>query len=138
MTSGIIEILIENAGVQALPGLRNVDNTKYKVYPTVCPQGETQPYILVSMISNDGQTSMDKGQVSGIDYPQYNVLCYSTNFRPTEIMHEACRQALDNMEATTDAGGVFERIWLVNERDLFDNASQMYVKVATYRAEVKR
>jgi hypothetical protein len=138
MTSGIIEILIENAGVQALEGIRNTAGTKYKVYPTVCPQGETQPYIIVSMVSNDGQTSLDKTNVSGLDYPQYNVLCYATNFRTTELMHAACRAAIDNIEATTDAGAEFERIWMVNERDLFDNQAQLYVKTTTYKAEVKR
>lgn len=138
MTSGIIEILIENAGVQALTGIRNVRGDKYKVYPTVCPQGETQPYIIVSMVSNDGQTSLDKTDVSLLDYPQYNVLCYATNFRDTELMHAACRAALDNMESVTDAGAEFERIWMVNERDLFDNQAQLYVKSTTYKAEVKR
>ena len=46
MTSGIIEILIENTTVQTLIG-RNKAGDKYKVYPVVCPQGEGQPYITV-------------------------------------------------------------------------------------------
>lgn len=137
MTSGIIEILIENTGVQNEVGQNEAGN-KYKVYPTVCPQLEKQPYILVSMVSNDAQTSLDKTEESLLDYPQYQVLCYATNFRKTETMHAACRAALDNIEATTDAGAEFDRIWLVNERDAFDNSAQLYTKVATYKAEVKR
>jgi hypothetical protein len=137
MTSGIIEILIEDTGVRTEVGL-NKAGEKYKVYPMVCPEGEEQPYVIVSMVSNDAQTSMDKTDASLLDYPQYNVICYAKNFRKTETIHAACRAALDDKESVTDAGAEFERIWLANEKDGFDNGAQLYAKIATYRAEVKR
>jgi hypothetical protein len=135
MTSGIIEILTESVGVQTLVG-QNQDSDKYKVYPTVAPQKESEPYIIVVKTSNSGQ-SQGKEVESTLDYPSYDVLCYAKNFRTTERLHEACRAALDNMTSVT-AVCTFRRIWLQTDRDAFDNDAQLYVHVATYAAEQLR
>jgi len=135
MTSGIIEILKGNTGVQGLVGT-NQDGGKYKVYPMVAPQGEKQPYIVVEKTSNSTR-SMGKEIHSTLDYPTYNVLCYAKNFRTTEELHEACRAALDNTSPFTTVC-TFARIWLVTDVDRFSNDLDLYVHVATYGAEQKR
>ena len=135
MTSGIIEILLDSTGVQDLVG-QNAATSKYKVYPFVAPQGEEGPYIVVAKTSNNTQ-SQGKEVQSTLDFPTYDVLCYHKNFRPTEQMHEACRAALDNKWANTEVCD-FTRIWLITDRDAFDNNAQMYVHVATYGATQKR
>lgn len=135
MTSGIIEILTDSAAVQALVGL-NERGDKYKVYPFKAPQGEKGHYIVVAKTSNSSQ-SQGKEIESTLDYPTYDVLHYSKNFRTTEELHEATRDALDNMSSTT-AVCVFKRIWLVTDRDAFDESADMYVHVTTYAAEQYR
>lgn len=132
MTSGIVEILTDSAAVQALVG-QNEAGTKYKVYPFKAPQTEKGNYIVVAKTANSTQ-SQGKEIESTLDYPTYDVLHYSKNFRTTEEMHEATRDALDNMTSTT-AVCVFRRIWLITDRDAFDESAEMYVHVATYGAE---
>ena len=135
MTSGIIEILTDSVAVQTLVGL-NEAGDKYKVYPFKAPQTEKGPYIVVAKTSNSGQ-SQGKEIESTLDYPSYDVLCYAKNFRTTEVLNEAVRDALDNMSSTT-AVCVFKRIWLVTDRDAFDESAEMYVHVASYAAEQYR
>lgn len=135
MTSGIIEILTDSVAVQALVG-QNDRGDKYKVFPFVAPQGERGPYIVVAKTSNSTQ-SLGKEIESTLDYPVYDVLCYAKNFRTTELLHEAARDALDNMSSVTEVC-VFKRIWLVTDRDAFDQSADMYCHVATYAAEQYR
>jgi hypothetical protein len=136
MTSGIIEILTDNAGVQALAGL-NAGGDKYKIYPFRAPQPEHGPYILVGKASNNTQ-SEGKEIFSTLDYPTYQVLCYHKNFRPTEVMHEAARTALDSNQWFETEACRFEKIWLINDYDSFDNALEMYCHIAIYGAEQRR
>ncbi len=137
MTSGIIDILIDSAAVQASVGM-NKAGDKWKVYPMVCPQPEDQPYIVVEKTANARQTrSMGKEIESTLDYPTYNVLCYAKNFRKTEELNEAVRAALDNVSATTSVC-TFQRVWLVTDYDRFSNDLDLYVHVATYGAEQER
>lgn len=135
MTSGIIEILTDSAAVQALVG-QNVAGDKFKVYPFKAPQTEKGPYVVVAKTSNSS-ISQGKEIESTLDYPVYDVLCYAKNFRTTEELHEATRDALDNMSSIT-AVCVFKRIWLVTDRDAFDESADMYCHVATYGAEQYR
>lgn len=136
MTSGIIEILIEDAGVLALAGIQQAGKTK--VFPTVIPQKYEQPYIIVSLSALDPVGSLPKDERSLLDYPQFDILCYSESFRQSELMAEAVYAAINNKSAQTDAGYNFKRIWEVNERDGFDNNAQLYARVSTYKAELKR
>lgn len=135
MTSGIIEILIENAGVQTIVGQSGF---KYKVYPVVAPQRTEPPYITVFKGQNNAVLSLSKDIESQLDYPLVTVNCWSKNFRETELIHEAVRAALDNQGFTTDAGYVFNRVWLVDDRDGFDQEQNFYVHVAVYGVEEKR
>ena len=137
MTSGIIEILLDSTDIQNLVGT-NDTTAKWKVYPTVAPQDEKLPYIIVSKVSNDKQTiSMGKDTDSTLDYPEYDVLCYAKNFRTTEQMDIAVRDALDNKTSATEVC-VFRRIWLVTDQDRFDNHAQAHVHHARYAAEQLR
>jgi hypothetical protein len=132
MTSGIIEILTDSVAVQALVG-QNEAADKFKIYPFKAPQTEKGPYVVVAKTSNSTQ-SQGKEIESTLDYPSYDVLCYAKNFRTTEQLHEATRSAIDNMSSVT-AVCEFKRIWLVTDRDAFDESAEMYVHVATYGAE---
>lgn len=132
MTSGFIEILTDSAAVQTLVG-RNQADTKWKVYPFKAPQTEKGDYIVVAKTANSTQ-SQGKEIESTLDYPSYDVLHYSKNFRTTEELHEATRAALDNMSSVT-AVCTFRRIWLITDRDAFDESADMYVHVSTYGAE---
>jgi hypothetical protein len=139
MTSGIIEILIENSGVQTAVG--QDDRSKYKVYPVVAPQNVTTPYVIVAEESM--RPSLSKGCVSTLDFPRYTVLVYSTDFLETETIQEACRVALETgMGFTTDVGAAFDSIYMVDRKDLFQQAQGegggLYVKAGFYEAGSKR
>lgn len=140
MTSGIIEILRENAAVQTLVG--QDERAKYKIYPFVAPQKVREPYILVSEVSMN--PSLSKGCPSTLDFPNYQVNCYGLSFLDMEILQEACRVALDTGSGfTTDAGAEFGAIYMTNRQDLWmpgdgGQGGGLYVKSGTYQAEVSR
>lgn len=146
MTSGIIEILIENTNVQTLVGtyqvtLNNVPTSKYKVFPFIAPQGVSEPYILVSETSLN--PTLGKGCPSTVDYPTYDVNCYGLSFRAVELLQEACRIALDNGQAwNTDAGAQFDQVYMSDRKDLFllqeGQNKGLFVKSGTYKAIAKR
>jgi hypothetical protein len=141
MTSGIIEILIEDINVQALVGQDH--RGQYKVYPTVAPEktpGNTVdgPYVIVSEASLN--PTISKGCPSTLDFPRYEVLVYSTDFRETELIQEACRVCLDNGQDWSTETVDFDSIWMVDRRDLYAQGTGqgMYVKAGTYEAAAKR
>lgn len=141
MTSGIIEILIEDNNVQALVGqdLRG----HYKVYPTRAPEGVENadaPYVIVSEVNL--RPSLGKACPSTLDNVRYNILVYSTDFRETEIIQEACRVCLDNGQSWTTDTVDFDGVWMVDRQDLWSPGSGqeggMYVKLGIYEASAKR
>lgn len=137
MTSGIIEILVEDVRVQNEVGLNRASN-KYKVFPVVCPQNEEQPYIIVFRTAAGSIPSLTKDIRSEIDYPTVSVLCYAKSYRQAELMAEATRAALERSAYDTDAGYSFNSIWLSQERDLFDNSAQLYAIEQQFQCELKR
>lgn len=141
MTSGIIEILIEDTNVQALIGQDNRGH--YKVYPVRAPEqveNATEKYILVSEVSLN--PSLSKACPSTLDTPRYNVLVYSTDFLEAETIQEACRVCLDNGQGWSTESCTFDVIYMVDRQDLWspgtgqDNG--MYVKLGVYEAMSKR
>lgn len=137
MTSGIIEILRENAGVQGSVG-QNERGDKYKIFPVVAPPNTEGPYLTVFKSSNNSTVSLSKDIQSQLDYPLVTVNSWSKVFRETELLSQAVRSALDNQGFSTDAGYVFNRIWLVDDRDGFDEQRDMYVHISVYGVEEKR
>jgi hypothetical protein len=138
MTSGIIEILIEDTSVQDLVGRTN-DDSKYRVFAVVAEQSDPvyDKYIVVFQSSNDAESSLTKDIASELDYPRITVLCVSKVFRTTELLGEAVRRAIDNKESTTDNGYVFNRIWLSNEQEYYNAEQKMFVKQQDYKCELK-
>lgn len=141
MTSGIIEILIEDANVQALVGMDA--RGQYKIYPTRAPEGVENvdaPYIIVSEASLS--PTLSKMCPSTLDRPRYDVLVYSTDFRETEIIQEACRVCLDNGQQWSTDTVDFDGVWMVDRRDGWSvgtgQENGMYVKIGVYEAMAKR
>lgn len=137
MTSGIIEILVEDSQIQILVGL-NKSRSKYKIYPVVCPQGEEQPYQTVYRTSAGSIASLTKDIRSELDYPTVTVMNYAKSYRQAEVLAEATRAALERGGYLTDAGYDFNSIWLVQERDLFDDSAQLYAIEQQFQSELKR
>lgn len=134
MTSGFIEILIENAGVIAI--LNQVSGDHIRVYPTIAPpDNEDFPYVIVREVSLT--TSVAKGCPPDMDKPRYEVLAFSRSFRETELVQQACRDAVDTGNGfSTDAGATFDQIYMVTREDLWLNAqgeeAGMYCKRGIY------
>lgn len=136
MTSGIIEILIENAGVQTAVG-QDI-RSKYKVYPVVAPQYAQTPYITVSEESI--RPTLGKSCPSTLDAARYHIMVFSTDFLETETIQEACRLALDNGQGfTTDVGAEFGSVYMIDRKDLWHmgtgEGGGLYVKLGVYEAE---
>ena len=125
MTSEIIQILIASTGVQTSVG-RNTANDKWKVYPYVAPQKEAGPFITVR--KSDTEVTGNYTCAGTLDFPAYEVRCWSKNQIQTEELHEATRVALE-----TGNG-----IYMQNAQDGFSLESDMYVHIATYKAQETR
>lgn len=125
MTSEVIQILIGNTGVQTTVG-RNTANDKYKVYPYVAPQGEKGPFITVRKSATEPTGNFTCAGT--LDFPTYEVRCWSRVQIETEEMHEATRVALE-----TGSG-----IYMTDAQDGFNLESDMYVHIGTYRAQETR
>lgn len=141
MTSGIIEILIEDPNVQAVIGQDTSGH--YKIYPTRAPERVEvtgAPYIIVQEASLT--PSLGKMCPSTLDNIRYEVLVYSTDFLQTEIIQEAVRVCLDNGQQWDTSLLHFDGIWMVDRRDAWSPGvgqdGGMYVKVGTYEASAKR
>lgn len=134
MTSGIIEILIENSGVQTLVG--QDDRGQYKVYPTVAPQGVDLPYVVVSEVSIEPNLSI--GCASTLDKPRVTVNACALSFRETELIQDACRAAVDTGQAWTTTDARYTQIYMVDRKDLYlpatGQGSGIYVKLGLYEA----
>lgn len=136
MTSAIVQLLVANAGVQALVGL-NKAATKYKVFTVVADQDEIAPYITVYKAQNNPESATSKDEISDLDYPKVIVRCVSTVFRESELMFEAVRMALDNVSAI-QSGYILQRIWLADDRDDYDSGANLFLHVAVFGVEQKR
>jgi hypothetical protein len=139
MTSGIIEILIEDTAVQSAVGQDDLD--QYRIYPVVAPQGIRTPYIVVAEESM--RPTLSKGYPSTLDFPRYQILVYSTDFLETETLQELCRLALDTgNDWSTSVGAEFDSVYMVDRRDLFQPAQGegggLFVKLGIYEAAAKR
>lgn len=143
MISGIIEILIENAGVQAMVG-KTPDDAKYKVYPVIAETVDAQDnkitncYSVVFQSSAEVEVGLAKDEPSTLDYPRVTIASYHKNFRHTELMGEAIRSALEVGQVITDNGYDIERVWLIDQRDTFDPGPGLFACIQTFGVEYKR
>ena len=134
MTSGFIQILIANAGVQTAVGL---SGSKVKVYPVVVPQDTPEAFVSVEKRSNSPTISKDC--LSRLDTGEYEVRAWSKKgFRETELIHEACRTALESVTTVVTSACTFKKIWMTNDYDGFDQTLEMYCHVGVYAANVVR
>src|SRR5687768_11795930 len=136
MTSGIIQIMINNSAVQALVE-ESPATGKYKVYPVVAPQLEKQPFYTV--LKKQNETTGQLNCIGTLDFPVYEVRAWSKEgFRKTELMHEAARLAIESeSEVVTDAC-TFDGIHLINDYDHYESGSDMFCHIGIYRAQMKR
>lgn len=139
MTSGIIEILRESSAVADIVG--NVGG-HVKVFPVQAPQGALgrEPYVIVAEVALN--PSLGKGCPPDLDRPRYSVMAYALDFRKAELIQDACRAALDTGSGfTTDAGAVYDQIWMVDRQDLFSPAqgegAGLYVKAGFYECSCR-
>lgn len=139
MTKGIIEILIENTGVQNAVG-RNAADTKYKIYPVFAEPKEVPPYVVVWKQSNNALASLDKDEASGLDYSRCVVQIWTVNYLEGEEIFNAVRAALDKFSGTTSNGYEFGEIHLVDDSEVSGETGgvTLYGRNAVFEGEVKR
>lgn len=132
MTRGIVEILIEAAGVQTIVGTDTEGG--YKVYPTRAPENTKGPYVIVSEVSLN--PSLAKGCPGYLDTMRFNVMACSINFAQSEILQAACRSVLDVGTGFSTDAGTFDSIYMVDRQDLFGATpgqdAGMFVKLGVY------
>lgn len=127
MVKAITYILENNATIQGIIG-QNAAADKYKVYPVVVPQSETEPYIVVRQT---GKVAVGKGCDS------YNyvieVLSYEKSYDDVTTLANAVRSALEGQSTTTVNGVAFGFLNFTNESDSFSaDHGNSYVKISTF------
>lgn len=133
MVKGITHILKNNSGVQALIG-QNTSGDKYKVYPVVCPNPETSPYIVVIQT---GKTPIEcKGMVPNAFTYSYEVYSFSPNYDTAVSINEAVITALSLPDGGTHNGVNFSEIRFTNEREGYDKDYSLYGKISSFEAQV--
>lgn len=134
MTSGIIQILINNSTVQNAVGR---EAGKYKVYPVVASHKAETPYVCVQKVSNE--MMLGKDCFSHIDTSTYEVRVWSkSGFRETEEISEICRRALETSVPVNTSACLFNKIWTTNDYDTYDNNVDMFCHVSIFQGNVVR
>lgn len=94
MTKGLIHILANDSGVQALVGNKQSANTsEYKIFPVAVPQAEKPPYIVCKMIGNP--PTDQKVERATLFTPRVAVMCYTQNYDDCITLENAVIDALD-------------------------------------------
>jgi len=122
MTSSVIQTLVNDSGVSTAVGNSSVYDGRVKVYPIVAPQKEKEPFITVLKIKTEPFSTF--GCLSKRDHVYYETHAWSKNFITTEQIDAACRVALES-----------DTMILVNTIDSFDQESDMYSQVSTYKSQ---
>lgn len=139
MTSGIIQILINNSEVAVAVGTYHPDGgtPKVKVFPVVAAPQAKEPYICVMKKSNNPMISKDC--FSRLDTSFYEVRVWSKKgFRQTEIIHELCRIALETAIPFVTDACTFNKIWMEDDNDSYSEQEDMFCHVGQYTANVVR
>lgn len=138
MTSGLIEILINDPAVQAIASITStVQVGIYKVFPVVAPQNEEEPFITLKKTGNT--PTLSKDCFSTLDTSTYETRCWSkAGFVKTEDMHEIVRRSLETGTTVVTEACTFKKIWLTNDYDFYDQASDMFCHIGIYSAHVVR
>jgi hypothetical protein len=119
MTSDVIQILINDSVVQALPNITNTAG-KVKVFPVVAPEDEKGPFYTVRRIKTTNDSTFNC--LVATDWVLYLVRSWSKNQITTEQLHTAGRSALES-----------DTMHMIDCVDGFDADSQMYCQETTYR-----
>lgn len=141
MTSGIIEILKEDATLVAMVGTAIVGtDAQAKIYPMSIPQNVVYPFITVAEVSLNPMIA--KGCAYDYGKPHYEILSYSRSFRQAELLQQQVRRVLDTGNGfDTDAGALFDQIYMIDRNDLYLPAqgeeSGLYVKRGMYECMVR-
>lgn len=134
MIQGPIEILNADTTVRSLVG-QNKAADKYKNYWVFAPETEEVPYQILFMTGND--PSNHKQHPSDVDHVRFSLRTYHTVAERTDALASASRAALEGKNVT--AGGyLFQRIWLVDQRDGYDNAAKLPFRESIYSSHVER
>lgn len=135
MVKGIIHILKEDSGVQEVVK-RNKADTKFKVYPVVCPAPETWPYMVVRLT---GKLPWECKGVSPNAYQySYEVLSFHKSYEEAEALDLAGVSALSVPEGAEVNDVDFQEIRHVNTRDDFANIEgyTLFCKISSFEAVV--
>jgi hypothetical protein len=127
MIRGVIDLILDDAGCQALIGT--------KVFPVTVTQEVKKPYVTVR---RTGQSpTIVKGQVSDCDLVQFNVAVFADTYKECVDISAAVRTSLDEFSGTK-SGKNYYRIWYLTSEDTIDEQDNCYVIVDGYAMEVQR
>lgn len=135
MVKGITHILINDSAVQSEAG-RNKADTKYKVYPVVCPEPEKFPY---SVVRQTGKVPEEcKGMVANTYTYSYDVISFHDSYDRVTALDLAVVAALSKPNNTTANGVAFQYIRHTNTRDDFTigDGWKLYAKISSFEAMV--
>lgn len=120
MITDYINTLLDDSTIQSLIGQNKAANA-YKVYPVVCDQGETVPYIVVAVTGCEPLECKDNTGLPDIE--TFDTIIYSDDYEDLLAIETRVIELYNGVENTT----------LQTHRDLFDNERKCYVRVASFR-----
>lgn len=127
MVKAITYILENNATVQGIVGQNNAGD-KYKIYPVVVPQSETEPYVVVRQTN---RVATGKG-CNSYDYT-FEVLSYHPSYDDATDLGNAVISAIQSQASGSVNGVAYAFSNLTNEADSFSaDHGNSYVKLATF------
>jgi len=125
MLNAVNYILENDATIQGLVG-EDSSTEQHKIYPVVSFQGESEPYIITSVV---GRQRL--GKDCSWTY-QINVSSYAKSYDDVTVLNEAVIEALEGHAPGVVNGYDIATPSFMNEADGFDKDRICYVKNAVF------
>lgn len=135
MISGIIEILTDDTPLCEAVG-QNTRDTKPKFFWVACGESEKPPYVILRRSALSPNQMKDR--TSLVDSVTFESYTYGKVVEKCEEIDELIRLCLEHKNFTTDNGYMFQRIFLVDKSDGFDNDAGLPFIRSAYTAQYRR
>ena len=100
-----------------------------RIFPTLLPQGQTQPSIVYQRVSGFGDVATDG--VTGLDRPRFQIATWAQSADQASSLADLVRAAIDGFKGPVTYGSppstiVFRGIFYDVERDAYDDIGKLY------------
>lgn len=129
MIKEVIEKLISDTDIQDKVGV-NKAGTTVKVFPVVCPQGETAPYVTCSITGSDPIGCKEHRGLPEEEY--FDIITYAEKYDQLDDIEHTIVDVLNTLE-----DDVFSLVILQSHKDMFDNDRKIFARVSSFKGSAK-